>query len=522
MVLNLTEFISVNAIKQLVERLINLRESRDKSLEAIGKVFGDPIELAKYYIQPKCQNANPANEDEDNPVSVVTSPAFETINNFLIGDFARKGDGSNQFFILADAGMGKTSLLMMLRLAHLTSFWPKNYKCELLKLGNDTIDRVNKINAPTKTVLLLDALDEDPLAWGNLKNRLVELLQHTTNFKRVVITCRTQFFPNDEVDPFNRIGNIKIGGYICPMIFLSLFSDDLVVKYLSKRFETKSEQKKAVNIVKSMGSLRFRPLLLSYIDAFLESEIKEWNEFQIYSALINAWLIREENKLCQLGINVSHKDLESACFNLAKEMQLERTRVITKIQLSEMKRKHPGIEVLEKVDLGGRSLLNLNSDGEYRFAHYSIQEYFVSYGVINNAYDLPEGALWITDLMAEFISKYRRNRTDLKVLDFEGANIPPRINFANSDLSRINFNGSNMYRVNMSNCNLKGATFHEANLVQMNFSGSDLSGANLSKANLSGANMRKTNLTRTSFIQSRLTDVDFSDAKKDNAFITPA
>ena len=45
-------------------------------------------------------------------------------------------------FILSDAGMGKTSLLLMLKLMHLTCFWPQKYSCQLFKLGDDTLQRV--------------------------------------------------------------------------------------------------------------------------------------------------------------------------------------------------------------------------------------------------------------------------------------------------------------------------------------------------------------------------------------------
>lgn len=70
--------------------------------------------------------------------------------------------GHTQLFILSDAGMGKTSLLLMLKLAHLFSFWPKRYNCLLLKLGPDTLERLRAHPNKGDTVLLLDALDEDP------------------------------------------------------------------------------------------------------------------------------------------------------------------------------------------------------------------------------------------------------------------------------------------------------------------------------------------------------------------------
>lgn len=154
MPVSITEFISAKSIISLLEKLLSLRGARHAELQKVGKIFGDPVELAKYYVQPYCQHVNPADENEDDPISVVTSPVFDTINNFLNRDFAHRGDGRSQMFVLADAGMGKTSLLMVLKLSHLTSFWPKNYKCELLKLGKDTLNHIQEIQEPANTVLL--------------------------------------------------------------------------------------------------------------------------------------------------------------------------------------------------------------------------------------------------------------------------------------------------------------------------------------------------------------------------------
>ena len=105
-------------------------------LARIGDLFGDPRELARFFVEPKCQHHNPADRHEDlEPIAQVRAPAFEVINDFLRGEFTPLGDGRTQMFVLSDAGMGKTSHLMMIRLMHLTAFWPRGYDCLLLKLG---------------------------------------------------------------------------------------------------------------------------------------------------------------------------------------------------------------------------------------------------------------------------------------------------------------------------------------------------------------------------------------------------
>lgn len=68
--------------------------------------------------------------------------------------------------------MGKSSLLMMLKLTHLTQFWPSGLDFRLLKLGPKTLEEIGGIRRRRKTVLLLDALDEDPATWGLIDDRI--------------------------------------------------------------------------------------------------------------------------------------------------------------------------------------------------------------------------------------------------------------------------------------------------------------------------------------------------------------
>jgi len=176
-----TSFISIEWIKPLWKKLEQIWKQRNDAIMEIGNVFGDPRLLAKYYVEPNCQHHNPADYDEDEgPRSYVKTPIFTTINDFLSKSTPVR-DGRHQLFILADAGMGKTSLLLMLKLSQLLDFWPKGYDCLLLKLGADTFKRIADHEKKPDTVLLLDALDEDSEAHGRIAARLEELLEHSSN-----------------------------------------------------------------------------------------------------------------------------------------------------------------------------------------------------------------------------------------------------------------------------------------------------------------------------------------------------
>jgi len=164
-----------------------------EALQEIGDVFGDPKVLAKYYVFPDSQRLNPENWEEDSLASRV--PIFDRIGAFLQEPTIHQG-GDNQLFVLAGAGMGKTSLLMILRLMHLNSLFPQDIRMRLLKLGANSLEQIQSLKGKSQTVLLLDSLDEDPLAWGEgCPNRLGDILRETMMFRQVIITCRTHFFP---------------------------------------------------------------------------------------------------------------------------------------------------------------------------------------------------------------------------------------------------------------------------------------------------------------------------------------
>ena len=150
-------FISAKWIPFLWKQLAKIRSEREAQLREIADTFGNPDDLARYYVEPNCQHHNPADHPEDAPISFVRAPIFNTINVFLNGEFQAHDalTGKNQMFVLSDAGMGKTSFLIMLRLTYLTAFWPQRYHCELLKLGADTLGRIEVIKDKRNTVLLL-------------------------------------------------------------------------------------------------------------------------------------------------------------------------------------------------------------------------------------------------------------------------------------------------------------------------------------------------------------------------------
>jgi formylglycine-generating enzyme required for sulfatase activity len=397
-------FVKAEWVKQLWSKLDRIRGEQAKELDRLRDEFVDPNVLKDVYVVPQLQDRNPADSRQDDLVVCAQQSAFERINGFFQGKLPLEKDGRHQMFILSDAGMGKTSLLLMLKLMHLTSFWPQKYSCQLFKLGDDTLQRVRELPNKGETFLLLDALDEDRQAWKRIRDRLLELLQASEDFRRVIISSRTQFFPEMETDSLGRPEIKVLSGYHCPVLYLSPFTDGQVQEFIEKKLpltlrhrllfqagKIRQQRQRANHLLEQMQDLRMRPMLLHHLDKLLELDDREqkWNAYTVYQALINEWLDREVRKFRAHGYGrgklPERKELFHACVRIAERMQRRGERIISEEELQQLILADQNIAWLEEFELGGRSLLNRNSERDFRFSHYTIQEFLVAYGMINNA-----------------------------------------------------------------------------------------------------------------------------------------
>lgn len=310
---------SNETLEKLSKELRRIGGVGQDELVTIAKEFGNISNLDLEYIVPDLQDFNPPDEKNSPGLNVTREPAFNFVDRF-VRRLNLAENGNRCLFILGDAGMGKTSLLVMLKYRHLTSFLPTCHDYVLLKLGPDTMDRIAAISNPANTVLLLDSLDEDPKAHGmpgGAQERLLELLPVLVRFHRTVITCRTQFFPNASRHLTTLAGHFVIDPYECPLKYLSLFTDEQVELYLWKRFRP-GPVRQLLNIVApwrfeeprliearkaaySMDDLRLRPLLLSRINDFVspegKAEVDFRNSYAVYHRLVDQWLMRDAPKL---------------------------------------------------------------------------------------------------------------------------------------------------------------------------------------------------------------------------------
>ncbi len=204
----------------------------------------------RYYIPTQFQNASPAREDEPGFTHqhVIRGPL---IPFFLKTAFDHKQESERFYLILADSGMGKTTFMVNLYLRYHSFFnFRRRNHMRLFRFSHpDTMAQMKaiKYEEARKTILLLDALDEDPNIVSKdpavtdaqaFQNRVDEIIAATRNFAEVVLTCRTQYFPGQEDDPYE----IKVrrpderGFYKLRKLYLSPFTIDEVKQYLRKKY----------------------------------------------------------------------------------------------------------------------------------------------------------------------------------------------------------------------------------------------------------------------------------------------
>ncbi|MCI5126358.1 MAG: formylglycine-generating enzyme family protein [Candidatus Electrothrix sp. AR5] len=151
-----------------------------------------------------------------------------------------------------------------------------------------------------------------------------------------------------------------------------------------------------------------RPMLLQHIDKLLAAECRQdWNAYTVYEVLVAEWLDREVRKLQgqhERRRVPKREELFHACLRIAEQMERSEgdRRIISEESLQQLIQADENIAWLEKFELGGRSLLNRNSDRAFRFSHYTIQEFLLAWGLVNKQL-VGKEPLRATDQLLRFI-----------------------------------------------------------------------------------------------------------------------
>jgi formylglycine-generating enzyme required for sulfatase activity len=403
----------------LVRKTKQIRKDQEHKFSKINKIsLCDPEELARHYVEPDCQDIIPADNRAEDEM-VAKQPILEKIDQFFKQPTHHKKN--NQLFIQAHAGMGKSALLAMLKLMHWSGFWPQYSVCELKKLGKGTLKQIKQLDLKPNTILLLDALDEDPKAHGRVMTRLLDILESTKIYSKVIITCRTRFFQDVEKHAKVTAGRICIGPFHCYSKYISFFNNQKVYQYLSKRFPNRFlglgfNQKKrddARSIIVKMGSLHCRPMLLNCTDDLIGATSTpegDSSEYRLFNGLFDSWLKR----ICTNKKEIATSDLHDGCINLAVWMQIHKKSQISRDEIDGLIEKVPTLKTITQMDwMSNGSLLKRNSDGDYRFLHKSVQEFCVAKFLSEKPAINIEGTICVNEKICQLIMQSGTINPDL-------------------------------------------------------------------------------------------------------------
>ena len=367
---------------------------RIKALEDLHPYFSkSSVQKVKdLFIETHGQNISPSKADEPSSYKEEDKPQ-PLIPQFLNWAFESPGSDNQFHLILADSGMGKTTFMINLYLSYIANTKGEGFSIRLFPLNYPNIEREIKrlisAGAHRSTILLLDAFDEDEKAYPNYVDRIDELVNLTHEFRKIVITCKTQMFPNEYEVPgelkIPKPGTVKPSFHEFNTMYISPFNDGDIQTYLLKKFPDSTDEnlKIAVEVVRRATSLMRRPGLLSQIDIFLQKPLPKsdiYKSYQIYEVLIQKWLEREAGRKQKSDriqfVNEMNNLLEVVSDFLLTKWIEEKRIFLTSEELTPFIKTYS--ETLTEHDIRSKSILNRDLAGNIKFSHKSILAYYFS------------------------------------------------------------------------------------------------------------------------------------------------
>lgn len=363
----------------------------------LGNDYYDYLDERKYrlYIPTKFQNV-PPNDYQDPHDSLVVSSGL-LIEKYLTDILTEKNTNRDLYCVLGGSGMGKTTFAI-----HLFKEYVNRYKEEsipfdisMLSLSNDSVlDRIKKIDGQHRHILILDALDESTQAAKDFETFIEKLENEIRDFRFVIITCRTQFFKNEDDElKESKLRNYGVnkGFRIYNRQYISPLTDDEIWNYIERKYafrlfdvstwSNRKKRKKAKRLIASSGNIMVRPLMLSYIDDLLSDNKNIVNTSDMYHHLIDSWIVREskivsgENRQESIRILVWQFSQKLAV-DMFENRKKRNGYFLSRAEFDEFAKENGYDGIGFSFD--SRSLVNRNSSGDIKFAHKSFLEYFLA------------------------------------------------------------------------------------------------------------------------------------------------
>ena len=402
-------FIIPLIIKNLIKRFIRRRKTnkwrRDLIEKRLRVHYGDYTKKEEninlfekgkknLYIETKAQNIAP--DDNDDPVESIRKNFSENLmQKYLNAILIKNNTGIDLYCVIGGSGMGKTTFVINLLKQYINKYNEDSipYDIYLFSLGfNDTFIEIENIDKEIqrKSILILDALDENTEAVENYEKFIDKLEQLIKDFRIVIITCRTQFFDDKDKEPkessldYNDSKHGEILKKEYTRHYISVFNNEEIDKYIKLKFLSRKKRKKAKEIVEKCKPLMVRPMLLSYIDDLLDEKEADLSKIiNIYKILIDKWLVREVHFWKNRKNNdIKFDELKGELYRFSKDLAIEifynqdknGGLFLFKEEMTEFINNHGSLDYNYK----GRSLVNRYANGDIKFAHKSFLEYFLA------------------------------------------------------------------------------------------------------------------------------------------------
>jgi len=313
---------------------------------------------------------------------------------------------SRYICLLGDIGSGKTATMARLHQWYINehsaeSSMPTDIRLYTLNKGYQKLIARIDAEIPQKDrsncILLLDALDECEEARASLENTpennprkfMEQLGKDTEGFAWVVVSCRRQFFQNEEFQPGKAkvpVGEKGFGSLpYWQELVLEPFNHAQVESFIVKHFEVGENPLKneAIKMVYDCKDVFLRPLILSNIDVILKECHGRENLTMkvILDAVIMNWIRREA-----MGDEAKAKELLNASLCAAAYMYKHKLIYLNDANYKAMCKEH-GIDDQGNL-LRVQSLLTNDAKEGFRFAHQSFYEHFLAYWFFMNPWDI--------------------------------------------------------------------------------------------------------------------------------------
>ncbi|WP_332658536.1 NACHT domain-containing protein [Brevundimonas sp.] len=358
------------------------------------------------YIEPDCSQRDPANEEDLSRIADVREPIMRSVMRHV-----EHGGDRRFMLLLAESGMGKTTFCLNLFARLEKKFRSKELYCAVIPLGRENVvPHIRKMTNQSDTILILDALDEDAAAIKDSFSRINDLMKVSADFRAVIITCRSQFFPDDASIP-NDTGVAVIaprragesGSFKFYKLYLLPFDQAQVRAFIRRQFPLTriasfGHRSKAHYLLKTIQELSVRPMLLSLVPDLIKAR-KHYEElYDLYDFMVRSWLDRESRwiepeKLLDISKKLAVYIYAERPLGSGDRVTVDELAHVAGIRREDANWKH----------LTARSLLNRNSEGEFKFAHRSIMEFLF----VRSAIDRDERCFTVpwTDFMKQlFVS----------------------------------------------------------------------------------------------------------------------